>query len=495
VDTSRPEGGPAPELIEGGFALETAQAPILHDGLNLADLAHVLDLRARGLIPEDAGRELLSVLLEIDRIPAADFPYDPRFGESYNSRERVLADKLGTVAGWLHAGRPRREATRVAFRLFLRHELAGLIGDIGALAAALSEQAGRHAEVLFPDQTYLQQAQPSTVGHYLTAFAYPVVRDGERLLEALAWVNRSPGGAGCVNGSRLIDGRDRLVELLGFDEVITHTRDAMWQTDGLVQLLATVGSLATTQDELAEDLEIWASREFDYVDLDDAYTRASVLMPQKRNPYALAMIRGSTGLLIGQLAGFMALQKGPSARSDKLIFAYGEVPRAVDLVRRLTRLSRGVVATLRFNQRRLREQLDQGFSQATDLAEYVMTTCGLDYRTAYRLVGTAVRRAAATGRRGADIDPALLDEIAAELLGHPLGLDPDALAAAMEWEAIVATRTAVGGAAREPVEAMVAETGERARRLLTVADQRAAAYADAEAGLRERAREAAGRDE
>jgi argininosuccinate lyase len=153
-----------------------------------------------------------------------------------------------------------------------------------------------------------------------------------------------------------------------------------------------------------------------------------------------------------------------------------------------------VVATVRFNERRLREQLDQGFSQATDLAEYVMTTCGLDYRTAYRLVGTAVRRAAATGRRGADIDPALLDEIAGELLGHPLGLDTDALAAAMEWEAIVATRTAVGGAAREPVEAMVAETGERARRLLTIADQRAAAYADAEAGLRERAREAAGRD-
>jgi argininosuccinate lyase len=481
-------GGPAPELIEGGFALETAQAPILHDGLNLADLAHVLDLRARGLIPDDAGRELLSVLLEIDAIPASDFPYDPQFGESYNSRERVLAGKLGTGAGWLHAGRPRREATRVAFRLYLRRELAGLIGDVGGLATALSEQAGRHVETLFPDQTYLQQAQPSTVGHYLTAFAYPVIRDGERLVEALGWVNRSPGGAGCVNGSRLIDERDRLAELLGFDEVITHTRDAMWQTDGLVQLLATVASLATTQDELAEDLEIWASREFDYVDLDDAFTRASVLMPQKRNPYALAMIRGSTGSLIGQLAGFLALQKGPSARGDKLIFAYGEVPRAVDLVRRLTRLSRGVVATLRFNERRLREQLDGGFSQATDLAEYVMTACELDYRTAYRLVGTAVRRAAASGRRGADIDPALLDEVAEELVGRRLRLDPTALAAAMGWEAIVATRTAVGGAAHEPVAAMVAETAARARRLVDVSVTRRAGYAAAEAALRDQAR-------
>lgn len=484
------KAAPAPELIEGGFAIETADAAILHDGLNLADLAHVLDLRAREVIPEDAAAALLSVLLEIDDLPADRFPYDPRFGEAYNSRERVLTEKLGRAAGWLHAGRPRREATRVAFRLFLRREVAGLVGDVAGLAAALSQQAARHAEVLFPDQTYLQQAQPSSVGHYLLAFAYPVLRDGERLVDALDWINRSPGGAGCVNGSRLLDDRDPLARLLGFDGVITHTRDAMWQTDGLVQLLATAASVATTQDELAEDLEIWASTEFDYVDLDESYTRASVLMPQKRNPYALSMIRGSTGMLLGRLAGFMALQKGPSARSDKLIFAYGEVPRALDLARRLTRLSRGVVATLRFNHRRMRQQLDGGFSQATDLAEFVMVTCGLDYRTAYQLVGTAVRRAAAAGRSGADIGPELLDEIAGDLLGHPLGLNARDLAAAMQPAAIVATRTAVGGAARGPVLEMVTETGARSDALLGTARQRVAGYVEAEAALRAQARAA-----
>jgi argininosuccinate lyase len=479
----------APELIEGGFALETAEAPRLHDGLNLADLAHVLDLRSRGVIPDAAAADLLAVLLDIDRLPADEFPYDPRVGEVYNSRERVMSEKLGATAGWLHAGRPRREATRVAFRLHLRREVAGLVGDVAELASALSDRAAQHSGLLFPDQTYLQQAQPSTIGHYLLAFAYPVLRDGERLADTLDWLNRSPGGAGCVNGSRLLDDRAPIARLLGFDDVITHTRDAMWQTDGLVQLLATTASVATTQDELAEDLEIWASTEFDFVDLDPSFTRASVLMPQKRNPYALSMIRGSTGVLVGRLAGFLAIQKGPSARSDKLIFAYGEVPGAVDLARRLTRLTRGVVATLRFNAARMRAQLDRGFSQATDLAEHIMETCGLDYRTAYRVVGTAVRRAADAGQGGADIRSELLDDVAEEIVGHALGVDPAALAVVLDPAAIVATRTGVGGAAPAPVSEMVDETASLARDLRDRAGRRAEAFAAAEARLRALARE------
>jgi argininosuccinate lyase len=474
---------PAPELIEAGFALETADAAILHNGLNLADLAHVLELRARGVIPEEAAVALLSVLRAIDEQPAEDFPYDPQFGEVYNARERVLAGKLGDIAGWLHAGRPRREATRIAFRLFLRRQVTDLVDDVAELATALAGQAGRHAEALFPDQTYLQQAQPSTVGHYLLAFAYPLLRDGDRLVESLDWINRSPAGAGCVNGTRLLTDREPLAARLGFDDVITHTRDAMWQTDGLVHLLAAAASVACTADELAEDLEIWASSEFDYVDLDDAYTRASVLMPQKRNPYALSMIRGAAGILIGRLTGFLALQKGPSARSDKLIYAYGEVPRALDMLQRVTRLTRGVVATLRFNTARMREQVDQGFSQATDLAEYVMAESGLDYRSAYRVVGTAVRRAAAEGRRGRDIDPALLDEAA----GRPLGLDAGALARAIDPAAIVASRTAVGGASVDRVHEMVAEVGARAAALREGAAARRRAFDDAEATLRREA--------
>ena len=142
-------------------------------------------------------------------------------------------------------------------------------------------------------------------------------------------INRSPGGAGCVNGTRLLDDRTFVAAAMGFDEVIEHTRDAMWQIDGLIHVLATAASLLSTQSKLAEDLEIWSSSEFDFVDLDDAFTRSSILMPQKRNPYSLAIVRGASGVLIGRLTGFLAVAKSPSARSDNLIFAYGEVPRAL----------------------------------------------------------------------------------------------------------------------------------------------------------------------
>ena len=336
-------------------------------------------------------------------MPADQFPYDPVFGDPYNCRERFFAERLGDDAGWLHAGRPRREAGRVALRLLLRGLVVELAADAARFADAVSGQAVAHAESLMPDQTYLQQAQPSTFGHYVLAFAYPALRDGERLLRGLDWVNRSPGGAGCVNGSRLVDDRTRVAGLLGFAGVIEHTRDAMWQVDGLIDLLATAVSLVTNQSKLAEDLEIWDSQEFDFVDLAGPYTRSSVLMPQKRNPYALAITRGAAGVLIGRLSGFLAVVKSPSARSDNMIFAYGEVPRALELAGKVTRLMAGVVATLDVRAERMLESLRNGFSQATDLAEFVMQAARVDYRSAYLVVGRAVREAGRQGLRGLDL--------------------------------------------------------------------------------------------
>ena len=206
--------------------------------------------------------------------------------------------------------------------------------------------------------------------------------------------------------------------MLGFEGVIEHTRDAMWQTDGLVDMLAAAASLVGTQSKLGEDLEIWASSEFDYVTLADGFSRASVLMPQKRNPYALSIIRGASGTLVGRLTGFLAVIKSPSARSDNLIYAYGEVPRALDLAVRTTRLTNGVVRTLQVNVARMWAALEAGFCQATDLAEYVMLTCGLDYRTAYQVVGVAVRTAHEAGLRGIDLDGQMLDAAAQQYAGR-----------------------------------------------------------------------------
>jgi argininosuccinate lyase len=483
ADAGPPAGPPAAELIAAGFALETADAPLLHHSINLADIAHVLDLGCAGVIPPAAARRLLALLLETLQIPAEQFPYDPAYGELYNSRERYFTGQAGDVAGWLHAGRPRREAVRIAFRLHLRDALTGLIEAAAELAAEIGTVAAAHARTLMADQTYLQHAQPSTFGHYLLSFAFPVLRAGQRLDDALAWTDASPGGAGCVNGTRLRSDRATVARLLGFRGIAEHTRDAMWQTDGLFDMVGAAAGLLVTQAKLAEDLEIWASQEFDYVTLADGYSRASVLMPQKRNPYALSIIRGSAGTLIGRLTGLLAVAKTPSARSDNLIFAYGEVPRALDLALRATRLTTGVVRTLEVNAARMSAVLAAGFSQATDLAEYIMQACGIDYRTAYRVVGEAVREASAAGLRGADIDSAMLGRAARAVTGRALDLAGHDLAAVLDPGQIVRSRTAVGGAAPAEVTRMAADVARQAAALDGTARQWHETYQRAEAAL------------
>ncbi|HEY1821177.1 MAG TPA: argininosuccinate lyase [Trebonia sp.] len=478
-----PVGGPAQELIDSGFTLENADAPLLHHGLNLADLAHVIDLHERGVIPPEATRALLSVLLDALRTTAAEFPYNPAFGEPYNSRERYFTSLIGDTAGWLHAGRPRREAVRIALRLHLRGVLTDLVEAAARLGIAIAAQASAHTRTWLPDQTYLQHAQPSTFGHYLVSFAYPVLRDAQRLDQELTWTNTSPGGAGCVNGSRLLHDRSRVADLLGFDGFIEHTRDAMWQIDGLIASMSAASSLLTTQSKLAEDLEIWASTEFDYVSIADGYSRSSVLMPQKRNPYSLSIIRGASGTLIGRLSGFLAVSKSPSARSDNLIYAYGEVPRALDLALRTTRLTAGVIATLEVNAARMWQALESGFSQSTDLAEFIMQECAVDYRTAYQIVGIAVRKASLDGIRGIDLTVGRLQDAAAEYNGTRLDLDDIDLAAVLDPREIVATRVLAGGAAPQVVADMAERCRQQGEQLLREAGRRRAAMQAAENDL------------
>ncbi|MGH3768246.1 MAG: argininosuccinate lyase [Pseudonocardiaceae bacterium] len=483
-----PQTGAAPELVESGFTLENADASFLHNGLNLADLAHVLDLARRGLVPVAAQRELLALLLEVYEVPAEQFPYDPSYGEPYNSREHYFISRIGDVTGWLHAGRPRREAARIALRLHLRRQLVELVTEAVAFARVAVDRAEEHAETLMPDQTYLQQAQPSTFGHYLLSFVYACVRDARRLLEELDWVDCSPGGAGCVNGTRLLSDRGFVADALGFAGVIEHTRDAMWQIDGLIHVLATAASLLSGFSKLAEDLEIWSSSEFDFVDLADAYTRASVLMPQKRNPYSLAIIRGASGVVIGRLTGFLAVAKSPSARSDNLIFAYGEVPRALDLCLRITRLIAGVVRTMRVNAERMAEELRAGYTQSTDLAEHLVQCCAVDYRTAYVVVGRTVRAASRAGIPGMEITGEMIDEVAREYTGRSWGLGGADLSEVLDPWQIVLSRRAEGGAAPSALRRMAGNLRASLDELDVVVGERSAAYDRAERALLEAAR-------
>jgi argininosuccinate lyase len=446
---ARITSGPAPELVRTGYALEIADAPLLHDGLGLADLAHILALVDADIIPAHAAAQLASELLEMHSTPPERFPYDAIYGDAYNSREHVLETRIGANAGWLHTGRTRREAGRIAFRIAARRRLLDLHDAVNDFTCALAAAARSNAGVLWADTTYLQPAQPSTFGHYLGAFGEEASRHLDRIQASYQWMNHAPTGCGGVGGSAMRGNRVEDATTLGFDAPGWHTRDAMWSVDGLVDAVVSAMQAVVTVDRLSEDLEIFASPAFGYVRLDASLCRASVLLPQKRNPYALAVIRSGAGVLIGRCSGLMTMQRTPSARTDNWLHAYGEVASSIDLATELVRLGTAVVQTLEVDRAALERDAGSHFTGSTDLAEALVLGNGLDYRTAYRLVGRAVATAVDDGRV-ALVEPDVA-AAAEAILGHALEPLPD-LASTTDPATIVATRDVVGGSAPSRVE-------------------------------------------
>jgi argininosuccinate lyase len=444
--------GPAPELIDSAFALEVGYGPPLYRGMSLADLAHVVMLIEAGVAPADAGARLLAALLELHAIPAEAFPFDPARGDAYSNREHLLRQRAPDAVGWLQAGRARRESSTVGYALVVRAGLLAVAEALLSLMRALLDRAAEHLDTLMPDYTYLQAAQPTTLAHYLLTFAQPMTRDLARLKLAFDHADLSPAGVGSTNGSRLPIDRERLAELLGFQGLVTHTRDAMWQPDGPVEVMAALTALLVNVDRLAEDLQIWATAEFNYVELSDRHSRVSVIMPQKKNPYSLSYARGVARDTIGRLAGAAALQATPSGQIDNRIFAYGGAPQALTQAERALRLMAGVVADLAVNAEAMRRRAGQDHIGATDLAEAIMIASGHGARTAHRIVGRAVRLAI---ERDIPIDAALLDEAAQAIVERPLGLSDSFVAESVDPQKIIDSRTTTGGAAQLAVRAML----------------------------------------
>lgn len=452
---SRLATGPSAELVQTAFARELADQLPLFRGMSLADVAHTIALIETGVIPHAVGASLLEALLALHERPPSFVPL-PENGDLYTNREAWLASHTSAV-GWLGAGRARRESTTTGFRITLRSCLLAFAGALVKTGAALVARAGEYQSALMADYTYLQPAQPTTFGHYLLGFVYPLLRDLERIQELYARTNLSPAGCGSVNGSRIPQNRSRQAELLGFDGLVPHARDAMWQPDGPVETLSVVVMALVNLDRLAEDLQIFATAEFNLVELADGHSRASVIMPQKKNPYALNYVRGATNELSGILHAVAASGRTPSGQVDNRVFAYGDVPRALETATGVATLIAGVLAGLRFNAAQAKTRLLNGFATATDLAETITLETGLDFRTAHRIVGRLVREAAQANRTMHDLTLADLDAAAQAMLGHSLPLSEQAFAQALDPATAIEARRDIGCAASEPLITMLSE--------------------------------------
>jgi argininosuccinate lyase len=480
-------GGPADELVEAAYMHELRAAPRLAHDLSLSDIAHAVALSEGGALPAETARALLGGLLELHAIPAAEFPWDPALGDAFNSREAELVRRIGgDAAGWLSAGRPRREAFRVALRASSRRGAAELVSALADGAGALARQARELRDALAADYTYLQAAQPTTAGHLLLAYAYPALRDAERLRHAHRELSRSVAGAGGSAGSRWPLDRSLLAELLGCDGLVQHAKDAAWQWDVYAELLATLAIATTHLSQLAQDFEIYASHEFGLIELADRHSRASALMPQKRNPYALAAIRAQAGQAAGDVGAALTVTHTGSARTDHFHLLNGLVPRALEEAGAVARLAAAVLAGMRVDSERMARVAREGFTNAADVADVLAVTGGLDYRTAHKVVGLAVRELIEQG--AGELTAAAVADAARELTGEAVEVDP----AQLDPAACAQARQQAGSSSHAAMDAMLAEVDARSTADRAWASEALSAAAAAEQRLLERAAAIAG---
>ena len=469
--------GPSVTLAETAFKHELDAAEILLPGLSYADLAHVAGLLEARVIRQDIGRTLLRELLAVHPVPE-DMPLDPFIGDLYNNRDAYLQARIGDLAGWIHLGRARREATTIAWQLAVREGLLHLATALSNVLDALVKVAEAHTGTLMPDFTYLHHAHPTTLAHYLLGFAYPFERDVVRVRRALDLVNRSPAGSGSVNGSRFPIDRSYLAALLGFGGIVEHTRDAMWAPDMATEVLTAAVTTLTNVDRLAEELQLWTTEEFGFVELDDAHSRTSVIMPQKKNPYALAFLRGEARHAVGRWVGVIGTALTPTGQPDNRVYAYFDVPMALRRASAAVDLLADVLTRADFGVDRMRRAAGTGYTYATDLCDYLTLTTGIDNRTAHRIVGTAVRASVDAGGRAVTAD-------AVRAAGSELGIelpefDTDEFELNLSPEHLVSVRSTVGGAGMEPTATMIADVKVRlAQHRAWIADHPLRSFADA----------------
>jgi argininosuccinate lyase len=486
----RLRGSAADELVAAAFAAESAHGPRLAHGLSLADLAHAVVLVEGGDLHGDDAKALLRGLLELHEIPGDEFPWDPGLGDAFNSREAELERRVGrSAAGWLSAGRPRREAFRVGLRLTARAAALDLHDAIAGQADALARHARDTKTALATDYTYLQPAQPTTVGHLLLAYAYPALRDAGRVRASHEALGASVAGAGGSAGSRWEIDRARLAELLGSEELVMHAKDAAWQSDVYVELLSTLAIAATHQSQLGQDFEIYASQEFGLLELADAHSRASALMPQKKNPYALAAIRTQAGQAAGDVAAALVALHTGSSRTDHFHLLNGLVPRALGEAVSIARLTASVLDGVQLRTERFEQIARESFVTAADVADVLALSGALDYRSAHKVVGRAVRDLVDAGEPPSSLTPERLAAAAQATVGAPVEVDVETLRDALDPAACAAARRQAGSSSEAAMDAMLGEVDAALAASRAWSGSMRAHAADAEAALLARARE------
>lgn len=434
-------------VLETGFA--NARAHFFHPMMEVT-VAHLLMLMRQGIMDQDQGRAVLRACLEVvDRGPEA-FDYDPRHEDLFFLLEAEMAQLAGEEAvGNMHVAMSRNDMDTAMYRLVLRDEVLQALAALGRLRAALLDKAAEHVETVMPAHTHNQQAQPTTLAHYLAAVEAEFAKDSQRLLAMWTRLNRSPLGAAALATSGYPVDRDVVAELLGFDGLVENSYEAVASADFSAEYAACVHVALGHVSRFVTDLLFWCTNEVAAVRLPAGFVQISSIMPQKRNPVAVEHLRAFTTRAMGDAA---------AAMSQMHNVPFGDINDVNDDLQPIQRRLSGafldiltllaeVVASLEVDKELLHRRAAEGFATVTELADTLVRHAGFPFRTAHAIASRVVDELTRAGQTLKSLDLPLLDACARAVAGRASGLDAELLRKAIDPVHFVAVRSVRGGPA------------------------------------------------
>lgn len=361
-------------------------------------IAHATMLGDCGIITKEDSLEIIGGLKEIlDDIDNGRLELDPNAEDIHMFVEAELTKRLGAVGKRLHTSRSRNDQVAVDLRLYLRDEIAEISDMIKKLISAIIVMAKEHTETVMPGYTHLQRAQPITFAHHLMAYVWMLLRDLERLQDAAKRMNFCPLGCGALAGTTYKTNRQQTSELLGFTAPMENSLDGVSDRDYCVELNCAMSLLMTHLSRFSEEIILWCSWEFKFVELDDAFATGSSIMPQKKNPDVTELIRGKTGRVNGNLVTLLTMMKGlPLAYNKDMQEDKEAIFDTIDNVKLCVKTFTPMLSTMRVLKDNMRNAAAKGFINATDCADYLVKK-GMPFRDAYKITGTLVAECIAKG--------------------------------------------------------------------------------------------------
>lgn len=353
--------------------------------------AHVEMLSQTGIINADEAEVILKGLEDIrEEIVSEKFPYDLEFEDIHMNIEKRLTEKIGSVGGKIHTARSRNDQVALDMHLYVLEEAKAIDVNLLQLQKVLLKCAEQNLDVVIPGYTHLQRAQPVLLAHHILAYFWMLKRDRERLQGAIERADLMPLGAGALAGTGFPIDRERVAEKLGFKKLYENSLDAVSDRDYIIEFLSFSSILIMHLSRLCEEIILWSSFEFGFIELDDAHTTGSSMMPQKKNPDVAELIRGKSGRVYGSLLSMLTVMKGlPLAYNKDLQEDKEGLFDTIDTLKAALPLLADMLGVMNINRSRLKEAVDDDYLCATDLADFLVRQ-GVTFREAHHIVGKMI---------------------------------------------------------------------------------------------------------